>query len=98
MYSLGREGEYLEGLSSSSLHLLASVYYEIFHLSPLGLQAKQYLTAQENCSFYGARDENLARSKAGAGKQGLKNERASAVGCGKKMLPLPAVNLRAGMW
>lgn len=74
MYSLGREREYLEGLGSSPHHLLASVYSEIFHLSPLGLQAKQYLTAQENCGFYGARDENLARSKAGAGKQGLKNE------------------------
>lgn len=50
----------------SPLHLLASVYFEIFHLSPLGVQAKQYLTAQENCGFYGARDENLARRKAGS--------------------------------
>lgn len=90
MYSLGREEKYLEGLGSSLLHLLASVYFEIFHLSPLGLQTKQYLTAQKNRGFYGARDENLARSKAGTGKQGLKNE--------TEVPPLPAVNLRAGKW
>jgi len=87
MYSLGREGEYPEGPASSPLHLFPSVYFEIFHLPPPGVQAKQYLTAQKKrglCgvlfAYAGMKIRLGGKQTRGLESRALEKEQVSAAG------------------